>query len=58
MIGGLFIGFIVLLFAAYTAKVRRQYKDSRKELIRGKHSAVNDNDGSKTPLQSNDEGEM
>ena len=58
MIGGFIIGMILLIVVAYIAKRRRQYKDHKKEIIREKYLAVDDKEGSNTPLQSNEEEEM
>ena len=58
IIGGFVIGLILLIVLAYIAKRRRQYKDYKKEIIREKYLAVDDKDGSNTPLQSNEEEEM
>ena len=58
IIGGFVIGLILLIVLAYIAKRRRQYKDYKKEIIREKYLAVDDNEGANTPLQSNEEEEM
>ena len=51
IVGGFVIGIILVVFASYIAKRRRQNKDRKKGLFRDKYISADDNDGADTPLQ-------